>query len=48
MFKDKKKAKENFEWVGWIGGGLAALGGLVVTVCTAAVKILDNQSKDEK
>ncbi len=48
MFKDKKKAKENFEWTAWIAGGIAALGGLVVTVCSAAVKILDNDLKDKK
>jgi hypothetical protein len=48
MFKDKKKAKENFEWTAWIAGGIAALGGLVVTACSAAVKILDKQMEDKK
>ena len=49
LFKDKNKSKANFEWVSWIGTGIVALGTGIVTVCAAAISILNKEiEKEEK
>ena len=52
MFKNKEKAKENFEWAKWLGAGLTVIGTAVVTICSGAISMLDkgieNDAKNKK
>lgn len=47
MFKNKKKAKDNFEWGKWIGAALVAVGTATITVCSGAISIIEKSLKEK-